>query len=804
MMQALYCFLSHWRRAPLQLFLLVAGLALATALWSAVQAINAEARASYARAVEQLGNTELQALAAPDNDPIPLQTYVSLRRAGWQLSPILEGTWQAAGSPLTVLGVDALSYPGTAAMLDAATEAGFDLPALLTPPGVVYAHPDTLPALAEFENRVPLPQLPPRVVLMDLSLAGELLGQENSLSRLLILPDQPSGLTALAALVPELEVSQNADGALADPARLTRSFHLNLTAFGFLAFCVGLFIVQGSVTLGIEQRRGTITTLRCLGVSTRALLRALCLELLILAGVAGTLGLVIGYLLAAMLLPDVSATLRGLYGAPVDGSLTLRPLWVLSGLMMTAVGTAAAGLQAFLALHRMASTLSRPAVSASRITARGIALFCGAAIGLIAAGALALWGLPGLWGGFGFLGGTLLGSALLVPPLLWWATGLCLKRLKSPVWRWMVADSRLQLVGLSLPLMALLLAIATNIGVGTMVSSFRLTFLDWIEQRVPADAYLEVTSPLAAEEVATWAESLGARTLPQYRSDSRTASAPLRIYGIVDDPIYRSNWPLLSADPEVWTQLYSAGAVLVSEQLAHREGLALGDRLRLAPDWSPTVAGIYPDYGNPDGQAVVALSTLRAKRSDLAVSRVGLIAPEGLSTAELMQRARGDLNLGTDEIVEGAAIRQLSVGIFDRTFVVTGALNILTLGVAGFALLTSFLSQWHKRLPHLAPIWAMGVTRSALAGLELCRSLAFALATFMLALPLGLFLAWALLKVINLEAFGWRLPMYLFPADWGRLLVLTLGVAALASLLPALRLARLAPATLLGVFASDR
>jgi putative ABC transport system permease protein len=61
-----------------------------------------------------------------------------------------------------------------------------------------------------------------------------------------------------------------------------------------------------------------------------------------------------------------------------------------------------------------------------------------------------------------------------------------------------------------------------------------------------------------------------------------------------------------------------------------------------------------------------------------------------------------------------------------------------------------------------------------------------------------------LLKVINLEAFGWRLPMYLFPADWGRLLVLTLAVAALASLLPALRLARLAPATLLGVFASDR
>ena len=34
--------LSHWRRHPLQLLTLTLGLALATALWSGVQAINGE------------------------------------------------------------------------------------------------------------------------------------------------------------------------------------------------------------------------------------------------------------------------------------------------------------------------------------------------------------------------------------------------------------------------------------------------------------------------------------------------------------------------------------------------------------------------------------------------------------------------------------------------------------------------------------------------------------------------------------------------------------------------------------------
>ncbi|MCP4822412.1 MAG: hypothetical protein GY883_24775, partial [Shimia sp.] len=49
--------LSHWRRRPGQLLTLVIGLALATALWSGVQAINAEARASYDRAAQSLGQS---------------------------------------------------------------------------------------------------------------------------------------------------------------------------------------------------------------------------------------------------------------------------------------------------------------------------------------------------------------------------------------------------------------------------------------------------------------------------------------------------------------------------------------------------------------------------------------------------------------------------------------------------------------------------------------------------------------------------------------------------------------------------
>jgi len=797
--------LRHWWRAPLQLALLITGLALATALWSAVQAINGEARASYARAVAQIGSSTLPALTAPDRR-IPLGTYVQLRRHGWQLSPVLEGSWQVGGRAVTLMGVDVLSHPVAPALGSAVDSTGEAPLSALQPPGLLFAHPDTLSALAHSAHpMVSLPHLPPDVVIGDLSLVADLLNQPDSLSRLLVLPEQPAGLTPLADLAPQLEITGAQAGALGDPERLTRSFHLNLTAFGLLSFAVGLFIVQGSVTLGIEQRRGAIRTLRCLGVPLYRLMLALLLELLALALTAGLIGLVIGYGLAALLLPDVSATLRGLYGAPVEGSLSLRPGWVLSGLAMATAGTVLAGAQAFVALHRMARDLSQSSHVLSRSSPTHWRLLAATGGLLILLG----WGVmavaPGLLSGFVWLGGLMLGAALLLPPMLHGLLRLIPRPGQTGLLTWLIADSRLQLPGLSLSLMALLLAVATNIGVGTMVSSFRLTFLDWIDQRLVADVYVSAGDAELNGAILAWARQQdGLRALPRYRSTSRIAAAPLRIHGIVDDARYRETWPMLRAAADPWDRVFHDAGVLINEQLAHRTGLEPGDVLQLAPGWRARIAGVYADYGNPDGQAFVATGDLQRHRPDAALSRIGLVPPDGVSPREVIRRLRQAIVLPPDAVLQREAIKATSIRVFERTFVVTGALNILTLAVAAFAMLTSFLSQWSRRLPQWAPLWAMGVTRRQLALCELLRSLAFAVMTFAAALPLGLLLAWILLAHINLEAFGWQLPMSLFPSDWLRLFVLTCAAAIMAALWPVLRLLRLDPAALLGVFSNER
>ena len=155
-------------------------------------------------------------------------------------------------------------------------------------------------------------------------------------------------------------------------------------------------------------------------------------------------------------------------------------------------------------------------------------------------------------------------------------------------------------------------------------------------------------------------------------------------------------------------------------------------------------------------------------------------------------------------LLDQAALKAESTRIFNRTFAVTTALNAFTLGVAGVALLTSLLTLANSRLPQLAPLWALGVTRRRLALIELTKTMSVALITALLALPLGLLVAWCLIAIVNVKAFGWRLPFDVFPLQLLKLLAVALAASLLASLIPVARLARMQPANLVKVFASER
>ena len=404
---------------------------------------------------------------------------------------------------------------------------------------------------------------------------------------------------------------------------------------------------------------------------------------------------------------------------------------------------------------------------------------------------------------FMLLGALLIGCALALPVILFAGLTVAQRLARRPIAHWFWADTRQQLPGLSLALMALLLALATNIGVGTMVSSFRLTFTGWLDQRLASELYVTARTNSEGEDLQAYLERRADAVLPIWNVQARVLGQTAEIYGARDHATYRDNWPMIAALDDVWDLVAAGQGALINEQLALREDLRPGDMINLPNAWKIEIAGVYSDYGNPTGQVIVGLQHLVHRFPDLARQRFGVrIAPE--EVAALSRDLRSDFDLPADNIVDQASIKSFSLGVFERTFTVTAALNVLTLAVAGFAILTSLLTLAAMRQPQLAPVWALGLTRAQLARLELLRALILAAITVIAAFPVGLMLAWILLNIVNVEAFGWRLPMHIFPSDWARLTLWSLIAAVLAALWPARKLAKTPPAELLKVFANER
>lgn len=813
----LQALLSHWRRHRLQCFSIFTGLWLATALWTGVQALNSQARSDYARASGVLSGASQTQLVPRQGEHLAQTLYVQLRTRGVQVTPVLEGRLQLSGSTtqaVRLIGIEPLSLPAKMAVAGVQAQA-FELSAFIDSPGQSWIGPDTLRQLnlqpgerARTRDGQLMPplvlqaELAPGVIVVDISHAQALLGAPGQLSRLLLEKEPPALPADIAA---QLMLQTGGDDG--DLQRLTDSFHLNLTALGLLAFVVGLFIAHAAIGLALEQRRGLIRTLRACGVSLRVLLTGLALELGVFALLGGLAGVVSGYLLASLLLPDFAASVRGLYGAQIAGQLSLSPQWWLAGVGVSLLGALLAGVSSVLRAARLPLlVLAQP--QAWRL-AQGpwlrrqalVALL----LGLVALGCWE-WG-NNLTSAFVLLAALLLAAALLLPALLELALAGLARLCRRPLPQWFVADSRQQLPALSLALMALLLALAASVGVGSMTEGFRRTFTGWLDQRLSADLYLTPRDTAQAVQISDWLACQPEVTavLPNWRVEWRLQQWPTQVQGIVDHPYYSNHWPLLEKSAGAWEQLAQGRGIMLSEQLARRLQLGLGDALQL-PEPSPQtmpVVGIYADYGNPKGHLLISADWLRQHWPQATLSNLGLtVASEHLPA---LKRALGQqFNLDDSRMVEQTTLKRWSAAVFERTFAATAALNSLTLGIAGVALFISLLSLGQSRLGQLAPLWALGVERRRLIWLTLGQTLMLSSFTVLLAIPLGLLLAWCLVAVVNVQAFGWRLPLYVFPGQLLQLAVLGVLTSFLASAWPLWQLARRQPSDLLRQFANER
>lgn len=713
---------SHYRRHPLQLVALLLILVLATALWSGVWDLTRQARQSLQQGTGLLEG--LQEIRRQDGAPVTVDDFVTLRRAGVCVLPWLEVT--PASGQGRVIGIDPLS-------LGCFAEGGQSgLPQRMQGGPfedighAIESSPNT-PVTAGFRLMAPT-----------------------------AVTDLPSGYRNVPA-EPRL-----ATGELAD------SFLLNLDALCVLVLLITGLLIRSVYLLGLSQRRASTQLLTRFGVPAHRLHRMRLVELAVISLLGAVPGTALGLLMAQVFARGFGRVLRGLFDVTLVGNaitwMACLPIPVMIGLVL-----------AWCSFDGREDDAGRRR-RGDRGRLAAVILLLGI-VGLILANTLVLV--------FAALALVFLGVGLLTPALLARGLDAAARHTAKPLRLWSVRELSVMIRRLGLPVVALQFAAATVIAIQALVGTFETTFYEWLDQRLQGDVYLELSEPSDLPQVEgslSGLESVAQRYTVQRDRAELTQPQPVSVDLLAlptDSPLLHQ-WTFLSAASDPWSQL-DRGQVMVNEQLARRLGLATGDRLsyRIAGQaYQATIAAIYADYGRPSGELLVAASSLPAAFR-AAFTSVTVALAEGAIPADLRAALADALPGVHPELRDTASVRGLATRIFEQTFLLTRAISMLTLMLAGVSLLVLgwvFFGtrRWYF---HLLRVWGVGrrELRWRISGLSVAVTLMACLA----ALPLGILLTWVLVARINPLAFGWSLPMAVYPLFWLQLV----GVAGVIGLI---------------------
>jgi len=538
-----------------------------------------------------------------------------------------------------------------------------------------------------------------------------------------------------------------------------------------LSFAVGLFIVFNAVRFSLWYRRATLLDLRLMGCDLWQLFGAVLLETLVWSLIGTACGFVLGIVLAYALLPGLGASLQSLYDATVDANLGLSPWTLLQAWGITLLGliwALAWPLYRQLKHSSFAAGSSTTMLADEAVARRRLAL---GALGLAGVAWLAYAQIETATQGFVVLGMILFAAAWVLPILLAWSLRLLGKLLPQRylLTRWMVSDGWSQLPALRSAMMALLLALTANLGVGSLVDSFRGAFIGWLEIRQSADIYLRAPH-LNYQQLEVSSGNVGWLAASHHRIgiSTRWRGRPSLIRGAntgAPDSLAfpLSKWQGDSAASALKSWREDTGKILINEQVHFLAGVQVGEKLELSTDrglQEYEVVGVFYDYGNSYFQFYLPDHVL-ARNWDHYYSR-GIALWLKRDNAAAMQQAEASLkSLGAQpgDWISQAQMRKLSVGIFDRTFAITAAMNLLTLIVAAIALLASLLAILQERLPQFAQWRALGLRQYEQLLLVATPLFIFCAIVWLLSIPLGALLSWILIHKLNIISFGWSMPL---------------------------------------------
>jgi putative ABC transport system permease protein len=578
---------------------------------------------------------------------------------------------------------------------------------------------------------------------------------------------------------------------------VTRAYRVNLNMLALVALLTGSFLVFSTQSLAVLRRRPALALLRALGVTRGQLERALIGEGAALGALGALLGVGIGALAAAAVLALLTGDLGNGQLRVAGAYFQSQPLPMLAFFLVgTLVAAVGAWLPARLAAAEPPARALKGGGGEYRIAARSSSRV--AASLLAVGGALAclppIAGLPVF--GYASIAALLFGAVLLVPALTVRALS-AVPATGRVVLDTAIAQLRENLGFSTLSLASIIVSFSLMVAMAIMVFSFRVSFEHWLTKLLPADlqireplgndtAYLTAALQSRIAATAGVAHAAYRRTEPLLLDPARPPVTLIARDFVAADAA--DELPLiLGAGPRGAAPAPGEfPAAWISEALQDLYGMKVGDALTLPLAGNAQrfrVAGVWRDYARTTGAIVISRARYIEATGDQTATEASLWLDGSRSATAVEDAVRRLFAAGAaPEILTSTAVRERSLQIFDRAFIITYALEAIAvlIGLAGVSFAAS--STALARRAEFGMLRHLGMLRRQIVGMLASEGILMSLLGIGYGLSLGFALSLVLVYVINRQSFNWSIDLSVPAWQLGLLSLVLLAAAAFTAI----------------------
>lgn len=621
--------------------------------------------------------------------------------------------------------------------------------------------------------------------VMDIGNFQEYFGKVGLLSKIELNVNNTE-LKKINEILPQELKLESKEEVLNNKSALVSSFRQNLRFVSFISILVGIFLLYNTIFISVVKRRTEIGILRGLGAQKQTILGLFVIQGLILGMIGSLIGIFLGQIIAKLSLKIIEKTLITMYTPIVISELTIKTTDIfLSLLIGILISLIASVIPAYEATRIRPNETMREGTFEIRFRKYNtLFLFIGLLfffLGLF----ISYYDYiktPCDFPLFSYTGILLIiiGFTLISPFYL----SFFLKIIKKPFeiffrfnGRITISDIKGNTYRFSIALISVAISCALIISILILIYSLRSSLKGWINKNIVADVYIKPSScisnycffPISNEVIDIIRDYPEVAGIDRFRALNIDFMGKKVIAGFADIAIKRKYYTKRYFEEEYDKVLREMEGkeqvVTISQFLALKYGFKVGDTVNLmTPQGSKEfkIIEISSSYSTTSGFLYFDRKWLKKFWNLDDTTQFSVYIKDGVDLDAFINKIKKRLMpYYSLEIMNNKELRDKIMIIFNRSFAITYAIEIISIFISIIGLVNTLIALVFERKREISIMRYLGSTWEQIEKNFILTSGIISVLGLVLGTFTGFLISLIFINVVNKISFGWEIHLHI-------------------------------------------